>query len=234
MIGGVLATAVVYGLVSAGGRHVDTDSPAVGIPASIIFELILVGCALLFAAQVTRPRPWQFGLRPTRVGRALGWAALAAAIYFVCSIVYGAAVHPDEQSTLKDLGAGTSGLATVGIGVLVVAVAPVCEEFFFRGFLYGALRSRLSFVPAAIIDGVAFGVVHAGTGPQAIPPLVVLGFVFCMVYEATGSIFPTIALHSLNNMVAFGFDKDGSWLVAAVAAAVVVSGCFALPRRVVA
>jgi len=229
-VAGNLAVVFVYVFESAAGLGPEVDSPGVIIPGTAILDVILVLSALQFAARVRRPTPEQFGIRGTRFWRAVAWAALAMFIFLVFAAVYGAAVHPDEQSTLKDLGAGSSQLATVAIGVLVVGVAPFCEEIFFRGFFYGALRSRFSFVPAALIDGIAFGVVHAATGPQAIPPLIVLGFVFCMVYEATGSILPTIVLHALNNMVAFGIDEDGSWLVGGVVANGVIVTCVVLAK----
>ena len=37
-----------------------------------------------------------------------------------------------------------------------------------------------------------------------VPPLAGLGFMFCLVYERTGSLYPVIALHALNNAIAFG------------------------------
>jgi membrane protease YdiL (CAAX protease family) len=143
-----------------------------------------------------------------------------------------AAVHPHEdQTTLQDLGAGNGGALTVLIGLMVVGVAPVVEEFFFRGFFYGALRTRFGFLAAAAIDAVVFGAIHAPTGVQAVPPLIALGFAFCVAYEATGSIVPGIILHALNNMVAFGVDKDGSWAVGGIAAVLVLVVCVTLPGR---
>jgi membrane protease YdiL (CAAX protease family) len=230
VIAGNLALVLVYGLERAAGAEVAADSPGVVIPGSMLLELILVACAVQFAALTGRPTLAQFGIRRTRFWRAVGWSALAMFIFLVAAAIYGIAVKPDEQTTLSDLGAGDSALATVAIGLLVIGFAPVCEETFFRGFLYGALRSRMSFVPAALVNGMAFGAVHAATGPQAIPPLIVLGFVFCMVYEATGSILPTIVLHALNNMVAFGVADDGSWAAGAPVAAAVVATCIVVAR----
>ena len=39
--------------------------------------------------------------------------------------------------------------------------------------------------------------------------LALLGFMFCLVYERTGSLFPVIALHALNNAIAYGVQTDG-------------------------
>ena len=57
-------------------------------------------------------------------------------------------------------------------------------------------------VPAALLAGAVFGLLHAFTGISAVPPLIALGFVFCLLYEKTGSIVPGILLHMLNNSVA--------------------------------
>ena len=43
----------------------------------------------------------------------------------------------------EDLGADESTLALVAAGIVVIVVAPIAEEFFFRGFFYRALRSRM-------------------------------------------------------------------------------------------
>jgi membrane protease YdiL (CAAX protease family) len=228
----VMASGILLAILELAGLGVTADSPGVNIGATLIQDLVLVGCALWLANRVTRPRAWQFGLRGAPFWRAVKWGAIAFAIYFTFQLIYAAAVHPDEkQTTLQDLGAGNGWALTVLIGVLVVGVAPVAEEFFFRGFFYGALRTRFTFLTAALIDGVVFGALHATTGLQAVPPLIILGVAFCVAYEATGSILPGIVLHAINNMIAFGVDKDGSWPVAAVVAGLVIASCIALPAR---
>lgn len=230
VIGTLVVGGIVLGIVAA-AAGVDSDSAGITIALTVIQDAALLGSALYLAARVKQPTAEQFGIRPVRFLRGLKWGAIAFAIYFPLAIAYTQAVNPDEQTTLRDLGAGSSVALTILIGVLVVGLAPVAEEIFFRGFFYGALRTRFSFVAAALIDGVVFGVVHAGTGPQAIPPLIILGFAFCVAYEATGSILPGIVLHALNNMLAFGADKDGDWAVAGITAGLVVLACVTLPGR---
>ena len=107
-------------------------------------------------------------------------------------------VVPQETNLDGDLG-------TVAAGVLIIVAAPISEEIFFRGFLFGGFRRRLSFPLAALISAVNFGLFHY-TGASSIavvPQLAFLGFLLCAVYEETGSIYPTIALHMLNNTLAF-------------------------------
>lgn len=228
----VFITGIGFGIVEVVGGDVDTEDPGFTISATLVQDVLLLGTAVWLAAKVARPRLWQFGLRGTRFWRGVKWAAIAFAIYFVFQLIYINAFSPDqEQTTLEDLGAGSGVAMTIVIGILVVGLAPVVEEVFFRGFFYGALRTRFSFVPAALINGLVFGAVHAPTGPEAVPPLIALGFAFCLAYEATGSILPCIALHTLNNMLAFGVDEQGSWAVGGTVAGTVLISLVAIPAR---
>jgi membrane protease YdiL (CAAX protease family) len=227
LFGGGLLLAIV-----TAATGVKSDASGVTIALTFVQDAALAGSAVWLASRVRPPRPWDFGLRGTPFLRGLKWAAIAFAIYFVFNLIYVAAAHPDtQQTTLKDLGAGNGALITAFIGVLVVGIAPFVEEFFFRGFFYGALRTQIPFLGAALLDGVVFGLVHAPTGVEAVPPLIALGFALCVAYEATGSILPGVALHALNNTIAFGSDKDGSWAVAGITAVLVLTACVTLPQR---
>ena len=109
----------------------------------------------------------------------------------------------------------------------------MAEEFFFRGFFDRALRSRWSILGAAAIDGLLFGVIHYDfTGADALLIfllLAILGFIFCLVYERTGSIYPTIAMHSFNNAIAFGVTiHNGS--VSLVLGPLMLLACATIPR----
>jgi membrane protease YdiL (CAAX protease family) len=131
----------------------------------------------------------------------------------------------------EDLGADDSTLALVAAGFVVIVVAPVAEEFFFRGFFYRALRTRLGVLAAAGVDGAVFGLIHF-TGAETLellPILAVLGFMFCLVYERTGTLYTTIGLHAFNNAIAYGFDADAAG-VALVLGPLMLAGCMLAPR----
>jgi uncharacterized protein len=185
------------------------QGPTFNLIATVVQDLMLVLVALGFAATVRRPRPSHFGLRRTRFWRATGWTVLALATFYAFSAVYGILVQPEgEQSTLRDLGVDRSFLAFAAAAVLVIGLAPIAEEVFYRGFFYGALRTRFPTWLATTIAGLVFGALHY-TGPQTLdllPSLVVLGVLFCLLYEVTGSLWPSIALHTFNNGVAFALQ----------------------------
>ena len=216
------------------GTEPEEESPAFTILATLAQSAVFAGTAVLFAAMSAPPRPWQFGLRRVPFGQAVGWAALGMLAFYVFTAVYSAAVQPDaEQRVTESLGADEGTFGLIVAGLMVIVVAPSAEEFFFRGFFYRALRSRFAIVPAAVIDGVLFGVIHWDfTDSEAlllVPPLGLLGFIFCLVYERTGSLFPVIALHSINNSIAFGVQADG-WGVSAVIGPLMLLATVLVPR----
>lgn len=89
-------------------------------------------------------------------------------------------------------------------GFAMAISAPVTEEIFFRGLLYRALRNRLNVAPAALIDGLLFGAIHATTYPlDTLPPRIAFGAVTCLLYERTGSLLPGIALHCFIDAAGF-------------------------------
>jgi membrane protease YdiL (CAAX protease family) len=229
----------VCGFISAGivwaalGVDDPSESPGAIVAGTVLLDGSLVGAALLFASFVRRPRGWHFGLRRTKFWPAVGWAALGLLTFYVFAAAYTAVLNPHvEQSVAKDLGANQSAFGLVVAGVMIICVAPFAEEFFFRGFFYGALRTKFSVVVAALIDGLLFGAIHfeGGTdGLLIVPPLAVLGFIFCLVYERTRSLYTVVALHSINNSIAYAAQADGG-AVSAVLGPLVVLACALGPR----
>jgi membrane protease YdiL (CAAX protease family) len=231
----VAGTLVVGGMLAAAmGVEPDEESVGFTILATLVQDAFLVGAALLFASFVLPPRPWHFGLQRTRFWPAVGWAALGLFSFYVFAAAFAAAVQPDvEQQVTENLGADEGALGLIVAGVMVMVVAPAAEELFFRGFFYRALRSRFPVLGAAAIDGVLFGLIHFDfSGSDAlllVPPLGVLGFLFCLVYERTGSLYPVIAMHAFNNAIAYGVQAE-AWEVSAVLGPLMIAACMLVPR----
>lgn len=213
LVAGIAATfmgATVIGLVGiATGADVGDPPPAVAIGGTAFQDLALIASALLFAAMAARPRPWHFGLRPTRLGAATGWLLAVWAAFFAFSAVWVSALGIHERDQLpEELGADRSTVALVAVMVLVTVLAPVAEEFFFRGYFFTALRSWRGPWLAAIITGLVFGAIHAGSAPLGfLVPLAAFGFGLCLLYWRTGSLYPCISLHAFNNSLALGVTQ---------------------------
>jgi membrane protease YdiL (CAAX protease family) len=231
----LIGTLIAVGVVAAAtGAGTDDDDPTFTIIATLMQSLIFVGTAVLFASFTRKPKPWHFGLRRAPFWPALGWAALGMVSFYVVAAVYTALVSPDaEQTVAQDLGADQGTFGLIVAGFMVICIAPFAEEFFFRGFFYRALRSKYSVIVAALIDGALFGIIHYDfSGADALlitPPLAVLGFVFCLVYEKTGSLWPVIGLHAFNNAIAYGVAVEDAG-VSLVLGPLMLVACMLLPR----
>jgi uncharacterized protein len=211
----------------AGLELVDT------VVQDVVFVLVAVRCARLGNRVV---RTWQFGLRPPR----LEWwkTALLVAVALIGFVLFSAlwsAVlgENSKEKLLEQLGANESVLLLICSATLTCVVAPICEEFLFRGFAFQALRNWRGFsfawlglsgvrlfsprvwrgpLPAAVITGILFGLFHLGSAPAAdLVPLGVFGFLLCIVRWRTGSLYPCIAAHCINNSIAYGSLEEWRW-----------------------
>jgi membrane protease YdiL (CAAX protease family) len=233
---GVFATLIVQLVGHAAGSSIAHPTPAVNIVSDVVFDLSFVGAALYLASLHGRPRPADFGYRRPDARTAIAACVLGAILYYVATSVYAALLNLNGSDKLpSELGTGKSTAALVATAVFVCVVAPIAEEFFFRGFFFGTLR-RLRIVVAgrnlgtwvaAVLTGILFGLAHTGSASsQFLVPLGFLGFVLCLVRWRTGSLYPCMALHSFNNALALGVDQHwsalavlgvmlGSWLLMA-------------------
>ena len=146
----------------------------------------------------------ELGLRRPGPG-ALRLATGAYLAYFAFAIAYSQIVSPHQKDLTRDLGYGHSALTSIVTGLLIILAAPISEEIFFRGFMFGGLRNRMPVVLAAITSAVIFGAFHyTGTSSLTVlPQLAALGLALAWLYQRSGSIYPTIGVHMLNNALAF-------------------------------
>ena len=80
-------------------------------------------------------------------------------------------------------------------------LAPVAEEVFFRGILYGFFR-RWGMIVALIVSTLLFVVVHPMG--QGIPVIQILGgILFAVAYEVEGTLMTPITIHILGNCSLF-------------------------------
>lgn len=91
----------------------------------------------------------------------------------------------------------------------LVVIVPLSEEIMFRGFLFSSMRSKYNFWISVIITSIIFGLAHLQLGSDA-PPLwsvaidtFLLSSILCYLAEKRKSIWPSVFLHSIKNLVAF-------------------------------
>lgn len=218
LVATVLGSAIVAIASGTTGR-LDDPPPGVNIALTLFQNLALFGAAVGFAFLVRRPSAADFGLRrPQRLRRAVGLLAAIWAGFYALSAIWVTALGLHETQELPDrLGADGSTLNVLAVVVLITVVAPLGEEIFFRGYFFGSLRNWRGVWPAAIATGVIFGAIHAGSAPVGfLVPLGFFGFGLCLLYHYSGSLYPCIALHALNNSIALGAALHWSWQIPAM------------------
>lgn len=157
-----------------------------GVGGDVAGAVLVVGAVLL----VARRR----GLAPAALGLVVPRGPALLLALAVAATVIGAQVG---------LGLALGARVAVGLppwAALLDAgvVAPIEEEILFRGVVYAGLRARWGSGVAAAVSAVVFGVIHV---PAVIVPTV-LGVVLAALYSRTGSVWPGVLVHVLNNALA--------------------------------
>jgi membrane protease YdiL (CAAX protease family) len=205
------ATLLIAAVAAVGGHGISKPTSAMLIVGTYVQDFAFVAAALGFARTRARVRPRHFGLRATPFRRAAGWAVLLAVAFLVFTALWTQLLDIHQKDNLpSDLGADKSHVALAFVVVLVAVVAPICEEALFRGLFFTALWRWRGPWAGALLTGLAFGAIHAGSAPAPyLVPLGVLGFLLCVLRWRTGSLYPCIAVHATNNAVAFGVGQGG-------------------------
>jgi uncharacterized protein len=214
LIGGLIVdipASLLFG-AEVSGSH---TSPGLVIADTLVQDTGFVLAAVYAAHLATRAvRSWQFGLRRPGVGwrSTTGYVVLLLAVFIILSVVWSGVFHPKEEELLKTLGSNEGTALLLASAILTCVVAPICEEMLFRGYIFTALRNWKGTLPAALITAVIFGGIHYGSAPTLdLVPLAGLGFGLCLLYRYTGSLYPCIVAHSLNNSLAFAGLENWSW-----------------------
>jgi membrane protease YdiL (CAAX protease family) len=92
------------------------------------------------------------------------------------------------------------GFSWIGLFSMILfggILAPIAEEFFFRGVLFGWMRTRWSFGLSVILSSLVFALIHAdilvGVAALAISPLL------AWIYERSNTIWTAVIVHAMNN-----------------------------------
>lgn len=163
-----------------------------------------------------RTWPWVVLTAPAMAGLSLGLWTVLLATGMAAEVEFG-----EELTRFLEKPGGE-----VAFYILAIAVAPLLEEFGFRGWIQRPLEKRWGAQPAIALTAVLFALAHLE--PQAVPVRLAAGLVLGHAVYATRSIWAGVALHVAWNagVLAFGtalpdFDPTGKgWRWAAPAAGV--------------
>lgn len=92
-------------------------------------------------------------------------------------------------------------LENLFISFVYVVVAPITEEFIFRGIILQRWAVKWGIRWALVASSLVFGLAHAN-----VLGLSIFGFVMGVLYIKTRSLFVPIVCHGLNNLLAVGAE----------------------------
>lgn len=201
------------GLVSAGITAAFEANATSLILVGLIFEAALAGASIAWVHVRYRGALPALGLGSRRPGldaasgAAWGVALFLGVVLIVAPLVFwfiGLFVSGTVQAPRQEVIPVDPRLAQIALGAFVVIVAaPVGEEIFFRGFLFGALRRRFGFATSALVSAAAFGAFHVL--PLLMPLMFIVGLGLAAVYERRGTLIASISAHAAFNIIGYTF-----------------------------
>lgn len=212
LVAGVFGCVCLGALLMAGLRQAGVPafkSPD-GFAAVLVSTLSFQGavCGLMFLFLGLHGVGWRevFGLRQPGLARALllGLVVLMAALPIVLALQQLSILaltrlgwHPDDQRAVDLLVNAKSAWMRVYMIFFAVVLAPVGEEFLFRGVLFPFVKQlgwpRLAWVGVNLL----FALIHVNL--PTLVPLFVLALVLTWLYARTDRLLVPIAAHSLFN-----------------------------------
>lgn len=204
---GYVAAIVVSALTASAASSVtgDTDGAATMLAGQVGFWVVLVTTYLYARRQRAGALSDRVALRfrwtDLPVGAVIGAATqlvLVPALY----LPVGRLIDDDQLSRpARDVFDRLHGTGLIAIAVGVIVVAPVVEELFFRGLVFGAMRRRWGTVAAVTGSSVVFGATHFQ--PLQFPALALAGAVFATAAVRSGRLGPAVAAHAAFNATTF-------------------------------
>lgn len=112
---------------------------------------------------------------------------------------------PSQIQNVEDLLASWKQMPSWLIVLCLGVVPGVCEECFFRGFLFSGLKQHLSAVATITVSAIAFGLFHlvlsGGAAPERILPSTLMGLLLGWIAWRSQSTLPSMVLHVVHNSV---------------------------------
>jgi membrane protease YdiL (CAAX protease family) len=141
------------------------------------------------------------GLRPISIKTILASLAIAAGMVILTDGISYLLGKPFVSEWQMDLYMNSRW--PVLLWVALIVFAPAFEETLFRGFLFEGFRqSRIGVIGAVILTALLWALSHIQYGAYGLVTIFVLGIVLGIVRFRTGSLWSTLVMHALINLVA--------------------------------
>lgn len=131
----------------------------------------------------------------------LSFIGLMIIVSECANLVYYLFPVPEEFIEMID----TVGSNNIGI-LAAVIVAPLTEEFFFRGLLLRGLINNYSVRYSIIVSALLFGAMHLNIWQMI--PAILIGLYFGWIYLLSGNIWIVLILHAIQNISSYLLEMN--------------------------
>ena len=171
-----------------------------GMSATFYIQSVLLIPFIIWASNFSQ-QSW----RETLAFRPVAWSVLGFWLlvyvgYLVIQTLVELVFPIEHNEFIKSL----AGSKHFGLAVGMIVIAPVIEELVFRGYLYKAWRhTRLGLWGTLIVTSLLFTAVHmAQYSGMILVYVFALSILLGLAREKSGSIWPPLVIHSMNNLIA--------------------------------
>ncbi len=194
----VLLMCIVLLLILYGGTYAQIKLGFGGVAVQQAFILI---CPLVYAWYMKSDAKKLFSFKVPDIRGLLGGICLAAA-GLLFALILGALltpVFPQSAESLQAIDDMIKGQPTWLIIFVMAAMPAIGEELLFRGFLMGTLREKCRPVMAIAVTTFVFAAYHMSLIKMF--TIGIIGLAFTIAAYMTGSIYVSMCMHFLNNLV---------------------------------
>jgi hypothetical protein len=217
LLGYAAVVGAVLWLASQGDPDTDPNL-FLGIAIATLGFTVWLGAVVLILATRRGLSLEQLGFQRPRGRLGSWWPAVTVLGAYGIVVGYGVLIAIVESATGSDLSrlvegnalpesAVSTALVWTVLGLAVVVAAPLCEELFFRSFIFRAIQARWGLIAGILISGAIFAVVHFEVSVAL--PFWGIGAWFAWAYHRSGSLWTTIVAHAIFNGISFAVTVSG-------------------------
>ncbi len=203
---------IVLSFLPGVGESMRELHPSAAFAFQYLVQFIVLYFPLwFFVIEPYQAGPRAFGMRKISPFRVIKWASFAYLAYLGFSLGLGLLLQASEV-TVPGYEAqeaylpffGTDPFGIVIAFITIVIIAPVLEEFYFRGFVYQIFTKTWPVWLGSFLTAFLFAFVHMQF--MSVIPLFILGLILNHLMQRTESLWVPIAFHALNNLIAFSVE----------------------------
>ena len=136
------------------------------------------------------------------------WYSILTVLVVVLQISFNVQTAKHVQSTAEGwavlIGYSETNFAELGIYIMLFFLVPLMEELIYRGLLQHAFFKHSRFGPDLLLPSILFALPHFLSLPSLLDIFVftTFGIIFAGLTRYTKSIYPSYAVHVINNIIA--------------------------------